>query len=142
MSDNSCESRINRHLEGRLEDLATLWALYCEDSEAYDDDLGNMFEYGLSFDYVAPETFDGQGEGYFRYQLSWGGPSDEFRIFADKSGRWSWSVYKVTYNFMDWFDGAERRLYGEDRALLEEIFDSFFVQSETAEHVYNQAIND
>ena len=138
----SCESRIKGELASRLEDLSTLWALYCEDCEASDDDLGNMYEYGLSFDYVAPETFDGQGEGYFRYQLCWGGPSDEFRIFADKSGPWSWSVYRVTYNFMDWFDGAERRLYGEDRALLEDIFSSFFVDSGTADHVYTQASED
>jgi hypothetical protein len=113
------------------------------DEEGRVEDLGNMFEYGLAFDYVASETFgEDQEEGYFRYQLSWGGPSDEFRVFADKSGKWSWSVYRVTYNFMDWFDGAERRLFGEDRDLLEEIFSSFFVDCGTADHVYEQAVED
>jgi len=161
---DSCETRINAHLESRLEDLRTLWNAYtnaggecpecegegdifdmglddwrkcpaCEGNGTLDEggnveDLGNMFDYGLAFDYVAPETFgEDQEEGYFRYQLSWGGPSDEFRVFADKRGEWSWSVYRVTYNFMDWYDGAERRLFGEDRALLEEIFQSFLLLS-------------
>ena len=86
MSDK-CANRVDKELESRMEDLTTLWNLYCEDPDASDEDLGNMYEYGLAFDYVAPGTFDNQDEGYFRYQLSWGGPSDEFRIYADKSGR-------------------------------------------------------
>ena len=140
MKQETCEERISRHMEGRLEDLRTLWDLYCEDSEAYDDDLGNMYEYGLYFDYVAPDTFDDQEEGFFRYQLSTGGPGDEFRIFAQKVNDWNFSVYRVEYWFLDWFDGASRRLYGEDRALLDEIFSSFFVDSGTANHQFTEAM--
>jgi hypothetical protein len=33
---------------------------------------------------------------YYRIQFSWGGPSDELRIYHDR----------VEYRFMDWFDGA------------------------------------
>ena len=105
-------------------------------------DLGNMYEYGLGFDYVAPGTFTDQQEGYFRYQLSWGGPSDEFRIYADKSGRYAWSVYRIEYWFLDWFDGARRVLGGEDRKLIEEIFSSFFVDSGSADNVYEEALED
>ena len=33
----------------------------------------------LCFDYVKPHSFKDQVEGYWRMQLSWGGPSDELR---------------------------------------------------------------
>ena len=59
--------------------------------------------YGLSFDYVAPHTFTDQPDGYYRWQLSWGGPSDEFRIYVDELTR----PARVEYWFMDWFDGAK-----------------------------------
>jgi len=59
--------------------------------------------YGLCFDYVAPHTFTDQPEGYYRWQLSWGGPSDEFRIYVDDMCR----PVRVEYWFMDWWDGAK-----------------------------------
>lgn len=126
MSENtpSCESRIDAELASRIEDLTRLWELYQEDADASDDDLGNMYEYGLAFDYVAPYTFTDQAEPYFRYQLSWGGPSDEFRFYASQTSR-GWVPYRIEYRFMDWFDGATRELRGSDRALLVEIFDWF-----------------
>ena len=34
---------------------------------------------------------------YRRYQFSWGGPSDEVRVYPNGEAR---------YYFMDWFDGA------------------------------------
>jgi len=60
-------------------------------------------EYGLAFDYVPAGTFQGQEEGYFRYQLSWGGPGDEIRFYADADLH----VYKIEYWFLDWYDGAK-----------------------------------
>ena len=138
----TCQDRVQRNLEGRVKDLKTLWELYGEDPEAHNEDLGNMYEYGLCFDYVAPMTFDDQPEGYFRYQLSWGGPSDEFRIYANQSGPYRWHVYKLEYWFLDWFDGAKRHLSGPDRELLEEIFECFFVQAGSANHEYQKALED
>lgn len=102
----------------------------CEGSGKVGDEDGNhpehghLSEYGLSFGYVAPETFEGQEEGYFRYQLSWGGPSDEFRIYANPGPR-GWIVYRVEYWFLDWFDGAKQTLHGEARQLIENIVDDF-----------------
>jgi hypothetical protein len=61
------------------------------------DDYKGLSEYGLSIDKVEAGTFEGQKKSYIRYQFSWGGPSDELRIF--RSG-------KIEYWFMDWFDGA------------------------------------
>ena len=121
--DEKCKDRVERELVSRIEDLVKLWELYKEDSDASDEDLGNIYEYGLAFDYVAPETFgDDQPEGYFRYQLSWGGPSDEFRIYANKKGSYDWTVYRIEYWFLDWFDGAKKILSGQAYQLLGDIF--------------------
>ena len=48
----------------------------------------------LDFSYIEPNTFKKQSEGYWRWQLSWGGPSDEFRYYhydgdRKKSNQWS-----------------------------------------------------
>jgi len=84
-------------------------------------DLGSFWDYGLCFDYVPDGTFSDQDEGYFRYQLSTGGPGDEFRFFVGYDHR----PYRVEYWFLDWFDGASRTLYGQDRDLLLDIFATF-----------------
>jgi hypothetical protein len=136
----TCAERINEQLEDRLVDLRKLWGMYLEDCEKYDEDLGNMDEYGLCFDYVAPETFNDQTEGYFRYQLSTGGPGDEFRIYASQSDEYSWSVYRIEYWFLDWFDGAHRTLSGDNLDFIKDIFEVYFVQCGTASHVYKMAL--
>ena len=100
MKNANNESR-RKWLAG-LSDLRRLWERYVSGKEQ-DDDLGRLAEYGLCFDYVAPNTFDGQREGYFRYQISWGrSPSDEFRFFVNADR----SCHRIEYWFMDWFDGA------------------------------------
>ena len=142
MTTEKCKDRVGRNLEGRIEDLTKLWELYLEDAETHDEELGHIYEYGLCFDYVPPKTFTDQNEGYFRYQLSTGGPGDEFRIYAQKRV-WHWSVYRIEYWFLDWFDGASVDLgldseYGE---LIEDIFQNLFVETGTANHVYQQAIS-
>ena len=140
MTDKTCFDLVNENCNERLDDLRVLWDLYCNDPEDSDDDLGNMNEYGLSFDYIAPETFNEQYEGYFRYQLSWGGPSDEFRIFADKISDYNWSVYKIEYWYLDWFDGAKTVLTGKDYDFIKEIFNSFFVDAGSADSEFEKAI--
>lgn len=98
-----------------MRDLRRIWKKH---QRGYSEEY---YEYGLSFDYVAKGTFKDQSRGYFRYQLSWGGPSDEFRFFVGYSG----DVEDIEYWFMDWFDGASIDLEGEDFQLLEEIFEDF-----------------
>jgi|TARA_R100001143_G_scaffold61452_1_gene62215 hypothetical protein len=80
--ERSCANQVQEHLEDRLKDLHTLQ--------------------GLCFDYVDPNTFNDQREGYWRWQLSWGGPGDEFRIFVNPDK----SVHRIEYWYMDWYDGA------------------------------------
>jgi hypothetical protein len=52
----------------------------------------------LCFDHVGDHGKD----GYYRLQLSWGGPSDEFRVYTNEDAE----VQKIEYWYMDWFDGA------------------------------------
>ena len=60
-------------------------------------------DYGLAFDYVAPGTFTDQRTGYWRYQMSYGGPSDELRFYGAHTDR---QPARIEYWFLDWFDGA------------------------------------
>ena len=71
------------------------------------DDLPEFFNYGLCFDFVEVGTFNDQNEGYYRYQLSWGGPSEEIRFYHD--GR-------IEFVFLDWFVGVGFDVTGEDWA--------------------------
>ena len=68
---------------------------YCED----------FFDYvnsnALSWDWVDAE--DEKNPGYYRLQLSWGGPSDEFRIYTIGD---TLDIDCINYHYMDWFDGA------------------------------------
>lgn len=105
-----CSERVGPEWEKEKETLTALLALNREDPDAYHDEYGNLYEYGLSFDYVEPGTFNDQPEGFFRYQISWGGPSDEIRFFVNLNG----SVHRAEYWFMDWFDGAKVDVSGEE----------------------------
>ena len=67
---------------------------------------------GLSFDYVEANTFTDQKEGYWRWQFSWGGPSDELRAFVNRDD----SIHRLEYWYMDWFDGAKVNVTAEHDA--------------------------
>jgi hypothetical protein len=73
----------------------------------YQEASEDLFDYAnstaLSWDYVEPGTFEDQEEGYYRLQLSWGGPSDEFRIYTIAD---TLEIDVIEYWYMDWFDGA------------------------------------
>lgn len=120
--DLTCDQRVNKEMENELETLRKLWKLHQEGDEEGDEDLGRFEEHGLCFDYVAPGTFNDQDQGYFRYQISTGGPGDEFRFYVNPD----YSCYCVEYWFLDWYDGAHRELSGEDKDLLLEIYNGFF----------------
>ena len=81
--ERSCADQVQEHLEDRLKEIHTVE--------------------GLCFDYVDPNTFNDQKEGYWRWQLSWGGPGDEFRIYVNPNK----SVHRIEYWYLDWFDGAK-----------------------------------
>jgi len=137
MSDPTCKDRINQELKDRISDLKKLWSLYQTGDENGDPELGQFNEYGLCFDYVDPGTFNNQRNGYFRYQLSWGGPSDEFRFFVDNAGK----LYKIEYWFLDWYDGSCKKLTGSNYELMEEIY-NFFDEIGSTEAEFNKAMEE
>ena len=127
----TCEERVQAALDGRLLDLKCMFrpnettngelAEFLDgmgvdtpelaDGETWDDYEDSLednareevYNYGLAFDYVTPGTFDNDA-GYWRYQISWGGPSEELRFYSRD---------RVDFVYLDWFDGADRRLYGD-----------------------------
>jgi len=141
----TCAERWQGYKDSTFEDLRTLWESYCRGEESVED-LGNIFEYGLSFDYVTPGTFgEEQTDGYFRYQLSWGGPSDEIRYYADPDECHDGAEYinprRITYVFLDWFDGEERGLNGRDHTLALDLFE-WFKDGGTVEAEFDKAIRE
>jgi len=96
-----CKDKVKPAFKSRLKDIKKLYKLYQKDCEAYDSDLGNLNEYGLSFEFV-DNSEDGK-TSYFRYAISYGGPSEEFRIYMDVA----YQIYKIEFWYLDWFDGAK-----------------------------------
>lgn len=136
----SCEQRIDSKLRYELENLREIWNNYCNNDlpeEEREEAMERLNNHGLSFDYVVPGTFKDQEEGYFQYLISWGGPSDMFRFYVNPD----FSCYKVVYCFQDWFDGAERTLYNDDKELLLEIYNDF-KGCGTCEYIFNKAMED
>ena len=101
--DPSCAELVKQKWEDRQEDL--------KDPE---------YE-ALGFDYVAPHTFNDQAEGFWRWQFSWGGPSDELRGYVNEHGE----LHRLEYWYLDWGDGAHvqvssaRRAWGQMQGMIE-----------------------
>ena len=70
-------------------------------------------EYGLSINVVEPLTFEEQEEPFIRYQISWGGPSEEFRKFDDR----------IEFCYLDWFVGYSLDVSEDDT--INQLFDYF-----------------
>ena len=66
------------------------------------EDLKDPEYEALGFDYVEPHTWDNQPEGYWRWQFSWGGPSDELRGYVNEHRE----LHRLEYWYLDWGDGA------------------------------------
>lgn len=118
---NSCEYDYNCQVNEDLEECPIV------------QELGHFNEYGLSFDYVEEYTFKEQDEPYFRYQISWGGPSEEYRIYTDDY----FNIERVEFWFLDWFEGIHKVL-DEDNIIYDIIED--FKDIGTLEHVKERAL--
>lgn len=88
MKQATCKERINEYWKSTQAD----WKEHQKDTTYLNE------QFILGVDYVEPNTFTNQKKGYKRIQFSWGGPSDELRVFSNGT---------VEYWFMDWFDGAK-----------------------------------
>ena len=102
------------HFQGRSEYLSSvLNRIESSDPEISEAAYEELYNYGLCLDYVPPFTFDGQRAGYWRWQLSWGGPSDEFRIYVDDDA----NIREIIYVFQDWYQHTEQSVWHRDDIL-------------------------
>lgn len=107
--DKKCKDLVDGAFKSRMGDIKLILQ-----GKGLENDLPqNISEYGLCIDFVPANTFEGQREGYTRYQLSWGGPSEEFRIFT--------TVPRVEFWYLDWFDGAHVTLNEKDANIIRKI---------------------
>ena len=92
-------------------------------------------EYGLSFDYIPSGTFEDQTVGYFRYQLSYGGPSEEFRFFVDPEH----NLIKAEFWLLGWFTGS--CLDCTKQQTVESIWEHF-KDTESSQYAFRQAMTE
>lgn len=110
----SCEERIDKELKRVIGDFKRAMESINEDGqvvisedEVYEDIIEWLNSYALSYE-------DDPHYRAKRLELSWGGPSDYFLFF--ESG-------DIEYHFLDWFDGASRKLTGEDYEIMKRFYD-------------------
>ena len=103
------EAAAYRDEETGAFDLEEFWE---DHADTFQERGREMFsEYGLSFDWVPGE--DGK-PGFFRYQISYGGPSKEIRFYVDPT----FHLYKAEFWFLDWWDGACVDITARDESTL------------------------
>lgn len=98
-----CVDKVAGSWESRRADLEAILRKEAQGDWEGDDEHPPMNEYGLSFDYVPLGTFKDQKEAYFRFQVSYGGPSEELRIFGAGPRT---KPSKLEWWYLHWFDGA------------------------------------
>ena len=128
----TCKERVSGELGDRLNDIKTAFLFYSSlenikrraknktipenffkivkslDLRSYENMTEFLKSYSLSFDFIDGVQAEQENTvNYWRWQLSWGGPSDEFRIFWNLEK----GIYKIEYWFLDWYDGAKITLY-------------------------------
>lgn len=111
----TCEERIQGHLDRWLEDM-----------RKFKRTLDKAYK--LNADDAIEELYQRHNEkpiGYSKYtvhriEYSWGGPQDYFEAWEDDG-----EVVKISYHFLDWFDGAVQWLGGSDFDTAEEYLRPF-----------------
>ena len=106
----SCADRIEQNFQDRYMEIQ-------EDMKLSFFPANYFEQKGLSIDLIEKNDLD-LDDHFIRYQLSWGGPQDEFRF---------WKNGKISYHFMDWFDHAEKDITVMTRQdpVMEKFFDLF-----------------
>lgn len=114
IKSKTCEERIMGHFDNHYNEIMKLFRAFQEDG---DDEI---YDFGLEFAYDEENK-----EGYYRWLLSYGGPSTEFRFYCNPRNE----VYKIVYVFMDWFDRADYTLSGDQFEAMEAVFYECFSYS-------------
>ncbi len=118
MNNLKCADLIQQKFQDRNNDISDIFQLK-NDYQEYENSYEALNEFGLSIDYIEPNTFEDQENGYICYQLSWGGPSDELRFYLDDNKE----LYKCDYAYMDWFDGAVIDVTEEEN--IKDLYDNY-----------------
>ena len=109
--EKKCKDLVHDAFLSRMDDIRAMYNGKKTNSQG--DELPPLKEYGLCIDFVPARTFPDQNEGYTRYQLSWGGPSEEFRVYT--------VLPCVEFWYMDWYDGACVKVTGKDANIIRDI---------------------
>jgi len=91
-TEHTITERGMNELKSVQNDLETL--LNAEDYET--EELGSLYEYGLEFSPVPYNEDEGGAIKYYRYLLSYGGPSTEIRFYP----------HRTEFVYLDWFCGV------------------------------------
>ena len=108
--EKTCQERIEAELKGRIADFEKALKgdySFQGDGYEYEDFIEFINSYALAYE------DDPHNRGK-RLELSYVGPQDYFVFFEDGT---------ITYHFLDWFDGAEKTLYGHDLEVMEAVRD-------------------
>lgn len=110
--EKKCVELVKPACRSRMEDIKII--LSGDSAKCEEEGLPtNIGEYGLCIDFIESGTFTDQKEAYTRYQISWGGPSEEFRVFNDRVEFW----------YLDWYDGSYTTLWPDDEKIIRDIVD-------------------
>lgn len=122
-----------------MDDIRRMYEAYLRGEENGVEDLGSINDYGLSFEYVPGEHDE---RGFWRWLISWGGPSEEFRFYGESLDEYKSVLDRIQFRFHDWFDGAgqEIPLTSEDGKLLAGWFNDL-AECGTVHYARNQAID-
>ncbi|MBU0959553.1 MAG: hypothetical protein KKB31_06410, partial [Nanoarchaeota archaeon] len=128
--------RAVKSMNSRLSELRQMFKeMQLDDDEKREEAFQGFNEYGLCFDYVPKGTFGDQKRSYFRYQISWGGPSEEIRFFTDET----LEPTKIEFWFLDWFCGHGIKLSGRNLETALNIWREF-KDNETVEYEMQEAL--
>jgi len=99
----TCQERIDKELSKTIEDIKEI--------VRSEDPIEGINGYALALSKTVS----------YKLELSWGGPQDYFTFEYDPDNR---GLVRITYHFLDWFDGAKRDIPpgSEEWQILEQLF--------------------
>lgn len=133
--EKTCAELVQQQWAGRKVDLEIF--MNREDPEEDPEDIGLFQEYGLHFDYLCPYYWTDQTQGYWRYQISYGGPCEEIRIYGDVIDDYKAHMIRAEFWFLDWGDGACVDVSKE--ACVRWLFDNL-TETGTIAHTYHEGM--